>query len=178
MPRPAVHADAIAKLETFFLANPAVDIRKLSGMSEEICGKKVEYEFIKSQARDGNWVERRNALNKKPENDISSEVDHIRRIVYSQIVSANESGILITSDEANLLETAVRLLEGIEGIRIVRIKPGAVDATMVNAYMNLLSKTNANLNLGTTNGKTEREQAFDMFEQAQKELNEQYRSVP
>lgn len=175
-------ADQWDKLREFWFANPQLTLKDLPAYAESITGKSFKYPDIKNFADTNGWeVARTKYLAENGSNidtsggSVIAEVNHIRQIVYQQIVAANESGLLLTGDFDRDEVTA--LLSGIDNLKIVKLRPGGVDAQMVNAYMNLLTKSNVRLDLGTTSGKTSREQLFDAVEEAEKELDDYYRTV-
>lgn len=174
----AYNSEVAISLRTFFLANPSMDLRQLARLSESICGQEVPYEKVKELAGRENWEVQRAAKKGDEEvDDVLAEVQHIRRMVYQQMVVANEAGLLVTG-LPEMLETASNLLGSLgENVKVVRIRPGGLDASMVNAYMNLLAKTNMNLNMKSGSGKTGRQEAIELSVEADKELDEYYQSL-
>lgn len=138
-------------------------------MSRDLCGKHVDLDAIKTRSRIEGWEIERNSLKNSSE-DVVSEVHHIRQIVYQQIVAASESGLMLVGEFDH--EAVMRLLSGIENLKVIKLKPGAVDASMVNAYMNLLTKSNIRLDMVGASGKTSREQGIDLLREAMEELAE------
>lgn len=161
------------RLREFYLANPQFDLTDIAAASAQICGKEVAYADLKARAT--NWDIERNQLDAAPEKDVASEVNHIRRIVYEQIIAASQNGLMLVGDFDR--QEVMVALNGIKNLKIVTMRPGGVDAQMVNAYMNLLQKSNVRLDLGIQSGKTSREQVMDLSQQAKDELDEYYRSV-
>lgn len=163
--------EAIRKLKEHFLST-TISIPELAAMSQVICGQNVNYDALIEYVHhdpEGDWEVTRNSLNFARSENVGEEVNHIRQIVYQQIIAANESGLLIVGefDESEIKE---RLSDMKDTIKIVRIRPGGVDSAMVNAYMNLLSKSNIPINISGSSAKTAREQGLDYIRQAKEEL--------
>ena len=165
--------DAIKRLKEYFLDHPEIDYEKLAEMSASICGQEVVLDAIKREsAADGNWYVERNSRQYGKTDEISEEINHVRQIVYQQILVSNEGGLFISAKDGQDFNESeiVQALSKLHWVKVVKIKPGGVDAAMVNAYMNLLSKTNVPISLSGTSGKTSREQAIEMIRKVQEEL--------
>lgn len=166
--------DALNQLKTFALANPAVPIEQIALRSKSICGQEISYDRLKIYAErdpDGPWLIQRSA---QKTDDVSSEVNHVRRIVYSQIVAQNEGGLLLTGDFDE--QALTEMFEGTT-VKISRVNPNSADAALINAYMNLLSKSNVNFSLGDTSGRSSREQVIEEARKALTEFNDRSGSV-
>lgn len=161
--------DLFKTLREIYIGSPNLTLKELSDMSQDLCGKFVDLDAIATRSRIEGWDVERNAL-RNDNTSVASEVHHIRQIVYQQIVAANESGLLLVGDFDH--EEVTSLLKGIEGLRVTKLRPGGVDAAMVNAYMNLLAKSNIRLDMVGASGKTSREQGLDLFKEAMAELAE------
>lgn len=176
--------DTFNRLFDFFMANPSLTVKDVADRSKEVCGVAVKYVDLREVARRADWAVKRSqfqeAVNTSAVSDddnVVSEVNHIRRIIYRQITAASEAGVMITGEGADY-DTIKEALAGIPDIKVVKLRPGGVDAQMVNAYMNLLSKSNVKLDLGgNVSGKTAREQALELTGEADKELNDYYQSL-
>jgi len=148
--------DIKSKAKDIFVNNPDMTLEKLSKLSQNLLGQKIELEIIKVWSKEDSWHTQRNQIVTGP----SVEVEHIRQIVYRQIVAASEGGILITG-EAQMAEIE-KALSGIKGIEIVQFNPN-IDPQLINSYMNLLSKSNVKVSMGNTSAKTSRQQALELI---------------
>lgn len=189
-PHTDYHPEIWTRLKEYYFSHPGISLRQTAARSAMICGKSVKYGDLKPIAQRENWEVERNRLlaqvaiqaNDELEavdaeaDNVINEVNNIRRIVYRQIVAASENGLLLTGEFDR--DAVIALLTGIPDLKIVKLRPGGVDAQMVNAYMNLLAKSNVRLDLaGGVSGKTSREQALEVIDEADKELDDYYQSL-
>lgn len=160
--------DTIDTLRATFIENPKLGIKEVARRSEEIVGQKIQYDNLRHIARndeEGNWhVLKRAHQASGKDADINHEVDHIRRLMYRELALTGEEGLLIIG---NYDQEEVRAaLGGIAGIEIKEFGSRRIDHNLVNAYMNILSKSNMELNVQGTSAKTPREQVLDLIEES------------
>lgn len=160
--------DTIDTLRAAFVENPKFSIKEVSRRSEEIVGQQIQYDNLRLIARndeEGNWHVLKRAYQASGSNaDINHEVDHIRRLMYRELALTGEEGLLIIG---NYDQEEVRdALGGIPGVEIKEFGSRRVDHNLVNSYMNILSKSNMELNVQGTSAKTPREQVLDIVEES------------
>jgi hypothetical protein len=115
-------------------------------------------------------------LRKARPDKISLEINHLRALLYEQIVANAEGGYFVTGDDLDetiLIETLSR----IDGIQIRKINPGSTEPALVNAYMNILSKANIQADTGIS-AKTSREQVLDAIEEYLEESENGHSPIP
>lgn len=156
--------EAIRLLKEYYLSSFCT-YKDLATLSESICSQKIAYtnliEYIRFDP-EGDWEVTRNSLQFANRDDVTQEVNDIRKIVYQQIIALSENGLLLVGD---IDESDVKKrLEGLD-IKLVRIRPGGVDGNLVNAYMNLLQKSNIPINAPGSSSKTPLEQGIDLIRQ-------------
>lgn len=152
----------LARLKDFFLNNPDVSMEEMANNSEQLFGKAIPFELLRKTVRP--WMVERTATAAENAGDISHEVNTIRRVIYRQIIAAEQGGIFISGSQA---EEAVEIIKsaGLD-IEITTFRPGGVDHNLVNAYMNLLAKSNLKFNLDSSSAKTSRERALEIAREA------------
>lgn len=167
----SISAETIEKAKEIFLGDRFMSLEKLSDASEDLLGQKIAFENLKKYAQRGNWSHEKQILHQAEEtgDDITKEVEAIRRVLFDQITTANRGGLLIVGETSDDLEAKLNeLLEGYPDLDWVKVNPGAVNATWVNAYMNLLDKANIGISSGAS-AKTSYQQALEIARKASRE---------
>lgn len=161
--------DLLARLKAYYLANPGLSMEAISELSEQLVGQHVPSDRLKVYAKNdktGNWFVERNRREGagQTNKDIIEEIHNIRRMVYEQLVSSHQSGLLLLGDFDHD-EVTLYLAKRFPNIDFVEIRPGSIDPALINAYMGLLSKSKANLDI-TSSAKTSYEQALELARKA------------
>lgn len=152
----------IDRLKDFVINNPGVSLEEIAANSEQLFGRAINFELLRRIARP--WTVERNAAAAESAGDISHEVNTIRQLIFHQLVAAKQGGIFITGAQAAEAADIIRAAK--MDIEILPLKPGGVDYNLVNAYMNLLAKSNLKFNLDNTSAKTSRERALELAREA------------
>lgn len=151
--------------EAFVTGN--LTLAELSNRSKEIAGQHIGFERLRFIAMQNDWNARRLAWrekNGKPETDIAAEVDSVREMLYQQIYLSGKDGLTLTGDFDK--EVVKSLLKNVEGLQVIEGRRGGVDPQIVNAYINLLSKSNYDLKIGDRSAKTPLQKAQDIVRAA------------
>jgi hypothetical protein len=165
-----VHKETYDKLREYFV-NSNCTLEELANISKKVAGQQVSIDSLKDRARRdpvGTWeVLRAARRSAETKGDIPLEIETIRRLLFTQIAHSSLSGVFIYGN-VNLgdVRKAVEGIEGIEGCE--QINP-RLDSSIVNAYMNLLQKSQkGGLSKGTS-GKTTLQQTIEMVKRAQEQ---------
>ena len=164
---PSFHSDAmhstpdfpkelVGNVQEFYVNNPGLSSRAIADMSEKVFGRHISPDTIKDWIQRGGWQALRNGASSASSEEISREVNDIRKIVYHQIVNNASGGILIRGDVSY-----EEVLERLEGFEVTLVYVESTDPGLVNAYMNLLAKSKLDLNLSTGSAKTPRQQVIE-----------------
>lgn len=152
----------LSRLKDFFLNNPGVSLEEIAANSEQLFGRPISFELVRRIVRP--WQVERNAVTAESATDISGEVNTIRRVIFRQIVAAEQGGFFISGPQVDEAAEIIKSA-GLE-IEVVSLRPGGIDHNLVNAYMNLLAKSNLKFNLENTSAKTSRERALELAREA------------
>lgn len=149
----------IQRAEEIFLSSQ-MTIRELANQSATLLGREISEKHLARIGNSRNWYVRR-AQEGNPNADISYELEVIRAIIFQQIQVTAESGLFITGydNEGDILAALEPL-----GVDVRRINP-EIDASLINAYMNMLSKANIQITPKGT-AKTTLEQATEQAREA------------
>ena len=163
--------DYLARAREIYLTRN-LSIDDIADQSAELLGQSIERGRLRAYSIEGNWaVEKSKALGKSPQSDdVKTEVDTIRKIVYNQIVAESESGLLVKFDNPEQRKQVTEYLRKLELV-FVDFQPGGVDAQLVNAYMGLLTKSKEiGLESRGQSAKTTRQQVLDEAKKAIEEV--------
>ena len=140
-----------------------ISLESISELSQDLLGMKVPFDTIKLWSKDYHWrkkkIEKENRGDNKPVDSVVDEVNVIRKIIFEEIVAKSRSGLMVTGD--NIDEARV-ILDGIEGIDIREVSPTGTDSSLINSYMNLLSKAKVDFTNMGRSAKTTRQQVMDL----------------
>lgn len=161
--------DLVRRAREIYLGNEHLTLRELSKQSANLLGQETGYDRLKDWATVGYWRVEKKRKYPTP-SSISDEVDHIRRIVYNQIVTAATSGLYLSGEFDK--EAVLRAIADIPGIKISKIKPQALDLSAVNAYTNLLARIKVAVHAPEASAKTDREKAMELIREVQEEHGE------
>lgn len=142
-----------------------IPLPALSSLSQKLIGKHIPVDVLKHASRDdpdGSWATQRRLLTEGTQ-DVTDEIQHLRQIMYQQIVLQSNAGLFLSGEFDE--EEVKRRLRGIPGLEIKRWG-GRVDSNLINTYMNILAKSNIEIRLSGANGKTPREQVLDAIRMA------------
>lgn len=147
--------ELIGNVQEFYVNNPQLSVRTIAEMSEKVFGRHISPDTLKDFVQRGGWQALRNSSAVSSE-EISREVNDIRKIVYHQIVNNSSGGILIRGDVSY-----DEILERLDGLEVTLVYIENTDPGLVNAYMNLLAKSKLDLNLSSGSAKTPRQQVIE-----------------
>lgn len=162
-----LNPEVVEQARALYVAG-GVTLEQIAEQSKSLFGQEIPYETLRVIARNNSkiWTVERNAET----SDISGEVDEIRRIIFEQIVTESQEGYFVALDDLDRAEEVYDMLFDMQveypgAIKgdIKRIKPRGVDHNLVNAYMNLLSKSKIDINIGAS-AKTSFEQVVELIE--------------
>jgi hypothetical protein len=155
------HSDELIEAAKAAYLKSNMSMAELARNSQSLIGQHISLNKLLYYSRrdsEGRW----DVLRKANPDKVSREINHLRGLLYEQIVANAEGGFFVTGedlDEAVLIET----LSQIDGIQIRKINPGSTEPALVNAYMNILAKANITTDIGVS-AKTSREQVLDAIE--------------
>jgi hypothetical protein len=169
------HSDELIEAAKAAYLKSNMSMAELARNSASLIGQHVTLNKLLYYSRrdpEGRW----DVLRKARPDKISLEINHLRALLYEQIVANAEGGYFVTGD--NLDETIlIETLSRIDGIQIRKINPGSTEPALVNAYMNILSKANIQADTGIS-AKTSREQVLDAIEEYLEESENGHSPIP
>lgn len=152
--------DKIAQL--YITAN--IPLSKMVYIVKETFQVEVTYRRLQDLSLAEGWEHRKIVYQNSRKNGggesetITQEVSFIRQAVFNQIIASAQGGILISGVE---YDDVVSAFDG-PNVKISKVSPVPIDSALINAYMNLLSKSNIKLGVVGT-AKTDLQQAIDLF---------------
>lgn len=147
-------------VEEYFLSH-SIGLHELAHKSLSLFGEKFSPEDIKFYSNRGKWSLKKTGSTEG--NGISLEIETIRKVLFRQIVSMSEGGLIVSGEE-EVIE-ALRIELESRGLTVNLVAPDGVEPSLVNSYMNLLSKANFDLGKAASK-KTSQQKALEMLRES------------
>ena len=151
-----------SSVEEYFLSH-SIGLHQLARKSLSLFGEEFSPEEIKYYSDKGKWSLKKTGSSE--DNDIGLEVETIRKVLFRQIVSMSEGGLIVSGEEEAIEALRVELES--RGLIVNLVAPGGVEPSLVNSYMNLLAKANFDLGKAASK-KTSQQKALEMLRESRK----------